>query len=30
MIAGFGAGGVVYLSFRDAEGNARLETARWK
>jgi hypothetical protein len=30
MIAGFGAGGVVYLSFRDAEGNARLESARWK
>ena len=30
VIAGFGKGGIVYLGFRDAEGNARLEWARWK
>ncbi|MCL4215056.1 MAG: hypothetical protein KJZ74_14190 [Gemmatimonadales bacterium] len=30
MIAGFGKGGVVYMAFRDTEGNNRVETARWK
>jgi hypothetical protein len=30
MVAGFGAGGLVYLAFRDGDGNARLESARWK
>lgn len=30
IVAGFGKGGIVYLGVRDAEGNARLESARWK
>ncbi len=30
MIAGFGKGRVVYMAFRDTEGNNRVETARWK
>lgn len=30
IVAGFGRGGVVYMGFRDAEGNARLESASWK
>ena len=30
IVAGFGRGGVVYLGFRDTDGNARLESARWK
>lgn len=30
MIAGFGKGGLIYLSFRDTEGNTRVEVARWK
>jgi hypothetical protein len=30
MIAGFGRENVVYLAFRDLEGNNRLEWARWK
>lgn len=30
MIAGFGKGGVVYLAFRDTEGNNRVERASWK
>jgi hypothetical protein len=29
-IAGFGSGGVIYLAFRDLEGNNRLESTRWK
>jgi len=30
MIAGFGKGGIVYLAFRDTEGNHRVERASWK
>lgn len=30
MIAGFGKGGVVFMAFRDTEGNNRVEAARWK
>lgn len=30
MIAGFGHDGIVYMGFRDASGNSRLESARWK
>jgi hypothetical protein len=30
MVAGFGKGGVLYLAFRDLEGNNRLESAKWK
>jgi len=30
MVAGFGKDGVVFLAFRDTEGNNRVERARWK
>lgn len=30
MISGFGRNGIVYMGFRDAAGNSRLESARWK
>jgi hypothetical protein len=30
MVAGFGKGGMIYLAFRDLEGNNRLESAKWK
>lgn len=30
VVAGFAKGGIVYLGFRDTEGNARLESARWR
>ncbi len=30
MISGFGRDGIVYMGFRDAAGNSRLESARWK
>lgn len=30
ILAGFGRGGLVYLAFRDAQGRAFLEQARWR
>ena len=30
MIAGFGKRGVVFMAFRDTEGNNRVESARWR
>ena len=30
MVAGFGKGGMLYLAFRDLEGNNRLESAKWR
>lgn len=30
MVAGFGKDGIVFMAFRDTEGNNRVESARWK